>query len=143
MEFFSGKQPNLIGPNMKNTYSKIVNKKICSNTVSDKITEFLGDIYNLYIKENKFIIIIILIIIIFLIYRYYSTKNKIKKKESDELTLDEFKNWILKDDSTINQKYTRFDDADNINNSYLINPLEDTSLIPNFQNNYLINQHFI
>ncbi|AYV76870.1 MAG: hypothetical protein Barrevirus2_23 [Barrevirus sp.] len=83
---------NLIGPQMKDTLSKISMKKvqINNNTISDKISNYFTSLYNDYIAPNKFITILILLIIVFLIYRYYNKKESFKeidrkkKKEKEE-----------------------------------------------------------
>lgn len=79
MDFYSGKQPNLIGPIMKSTVCKIMKKPAINNTVSDKITTYLSEFYKDYIVDNKIIIMVIIIFISFLIYRYYETKTKNSK----------------------------------------------------------------
>lgn len=79
MDFYSGKQPNLIGPIMKSTVCKIMQKPAVNNTVSDKITTYLSELYKDYIADNKIIILIIVIFVAFLVYRYYNAKTKTKK----------------------------------------------------------------
>lgn len=80
-EFYYDKHPNLVGPIMKTTICKIVKKPKINNTVSDKISSYISEVYNGYISENKIIIFIILAFVVFLIYKYY---NKTPKKEIDE-----------------------------------------------------------
>ena len=82
MDFFSGKNPDLIGPAMKSSLHEIMNKpKAINATVSDKVTITLYNFWNDYIYEYKFIIICIILIITFFIFRYYN-KNKIEKFEN-------------------------------------------------------------
>lgn len=82
MDFYSGKQPNLIGPVMKHTICKVIKKPQINNTVSDKISNFMSNLYKTYIMQNKLLIFIVILIIGFLFYRYYNTKSS--KKENPE-----------------------------------------------------------
>lgn len=76
MDFFSGKNPDLIGPTMKTTLHEIMNKpKINNSTISERITNVICGLYNDYIYEYMFIVIVIIIIILCLVARYYSRKN--------------------------------------------------------------------
>lgn len=78
MDFYSNKQPNLIGPVMKSTICTIVQKPTINNTVSDKITSYVGDLYKDYIIDNKFMVCFLILVVGFLIYRYYN-KTPVKK----------------------------------------------------------------
>lgn len=81
MDFYSGKQPNLIGPLMKSTIYKVIKKpQIAGNTISDKVSNGLSSLYKTYIVDNKLVVFIIIIIMVFLIYRYYQTKSISKSK---------------------------------------------------------------
>jgi len=86
MDFFSGKNPDLIGPTMRMTLNDIMNKpKINNSTISEKITDAVSNFYNDYICENLFIIFIIILIIVCLGYRYYDKKSKnINKNKNKE-----------------------------------------------------------
>lgn len=84
MDFYSGKQPNLIGPIMKTTVCKIIKKDVVNNTISDKISKFMSDFYKSYIMDNKLIIFAIIIFIIFLIYRYHNKKPEKRKEKFTE-----------------------------------------------------------
>lgn len=118
--YYYGKTPNLIGPIMKSTVSKIVKAPVVNNTVSDKITSYISDFYETYIVENKIVIIIMLIIIGFLVYRYYnvSSKSITKTKNIDNKNqninneqnnlLTEIQNFQQKNNE-INQKISELD----------------------------------
>ena len=84
MDFYSGRQPNLIGPIMKSTVCKIMKNPTVNNTVSDKITNYLSDLYKDYIVDNKIIICIILAFVFFLIYRYCNNKAKNTSDKENE-----------------------------------------------------------
>lgn len=86
MDFYSGKQPNLIGPIMKSTVCKVMKRPVINNTVSDKVTTYAYNLYGGYISENKLIIFILLVFIAFLIYRYYNKKTTPKIKKESSLT---------------------------------------------------------
>jgi hypothetical protein len=76
MDFYSGMQPNLIGPIMKKTVYTITEKKIViNNTISEQITSGFATFYYDYIYENKYLILFIIFIIILLFYRYNSVKT--------------------------------------------------------------------
>lgn len=82
MDFFSGKNPDLIGPTMRTTLNDIMNKpKINNSTISEKIIGAISNFYTDYISENTFVIFIIILIIICLVYRYYDKKNKDKNNK--------------------------------------------------------------
>ena len=92
MDFFSGKNPDLIGPTMKTTLNDIMNKpKINNSTISEKIIGAISNFYSDYICENVFIIFIIILIIICLGYRYYDKKNKDKGKNEENFIPDKCK----------------------------------------------------
>jgi hypothetical protein len=105
MDFFSGKNPDLIGPTMKTTLNDMINKpKIINSTISERVTNNLTNFYNDYIYEYKFVIILIILIIICLVYRYYykndDEKQKTTRKEGfrtqkkqDSNMLEEIKNY--------------------------------------------------
>lgn len=80
--YYYGNTPNLIGPIMKTTVTKIIKNPVVNNTISDKVTSFVSDFYGSYIAENKLIIFILLLIILFLGYRYYQNKNKNNRIET-------------------------------------------------------------
>lgn len=114
---FIGDSPDLIGPIMKETLSKIKtpnnNPEIIPNiTISDTITGFITQIYKKYIQNNKLAIFIILLVIIFLIYRYYKKKqtDKIsggeKKQDLDYFYLDPYFNNY----ESYSDQYTDIDD---------------------------------
>lgn len=84
MEFYSGKQPNLIGPVMKDTMDKIINNTNPNPTVSDKINNLVSDLYTNYIAPNLILIIIIIAIIAWLVYRYFNKKEKVSREERYE-----------------------------------------------------------
>jgi len=110
MDFYSGKRPNLIGPVMKSTICKIVTQKPnINNTVSDKITAYVSDLYGSYIVENKIVLIIIAIFVAFLIYRYYETKNK---KEAVKSKAEYFSNQdynLIKDIKEYQTRHLKYD----------------------------------
>src|ERR1700679_2036823 len=78
MDFFSGKNPDLIGPTMKTTFDNIINMPVAHNsTISEKITFSLSNFYNDYICDNMFSVICIIILFVCLAYRYYTKNNNI------------------------------------------------------------------
>jgi hypothetical protein len=96
MEFFySGKQPNLIGPIMKSTISKVITTPITNGTISDKIINF----YKYYIIDNKLSLIIIMLFISFLVYRYYNKSNSIETQDDINLMekIEEYKTTLSND----------------------------------------------
>ncbi|QKF93834.1 hypothetical protein QKU48_gp0376 [Fadolivirus algeromassiliense] len=93
MDFYSGKQPNLIGPIMKSTMCKVIKKPTINNTVSDKVSSYVSDLYKDYIIDNKIAIFILLIFVAFLVYRYYN-KNETKKIKPKESFTNEDANLI-------------------------------------------------
>lgn len=102
MDFFSGKNPDLIGPTMKSTLNDIMNRpKVNNSTISEKITLSLSEFYNDYISENMFSIICIIILVACLVYRYYCKKDDkvntepfiINNKEKETNLLEEIKNY--------------------------------------------------
>jgi hypothetical protein len=101
MDFFSGKNPDLIGPTMKLTLNDIMNRpKVNNSTISEKIMLSLSDFYNDYISDNMFSIICIIILIICLVYRYYNKKEDklntepfVISKQKDTNLLEELKNY--------------------------------------------------
>jgi hypothetical protein len=108
MDFFSGKNPDLIGPTMRTTLNDIINKpKISNSTISEKIMGTLSTIYTDYIHDNLFIIFIIIIMAICLVYRYKNKKNngddddnkedfvpnKCSKREKDVDLIEQIKNY--------------------------------------------------
>lgn len=93
MDFYSGKQPNLIGPVMKSTICKIMKQKPVNNTVSDKVISGVTNFYNNYIIENIVLVLIIICIVTFLIYRYNVVQSKKEKfiNTNNQLNNDSFK----------------------------------------------------
>lgn len=84
MEFYSGKQPNLVGPVMQSTIDNITQTPIIGSTVSDKIMKcfkFIYDDYINYIFEHKLLFFILFIVVVLLVLRYNSVKNKNNQKE--------------------------------------------------------------
>jgi hypothetical protein len=107
MDFFSGKNPDLIGPTMKSTLNEIMNKpQINNSTISEKITNVIINFYNDYIYEHMFVVIIIIIIITCLIFRYYDKKNKkesfvlneSKSKKQNKDLIEEIKDYNFDDE---------------------------------------------
>ncbi len=88
MDFFSGKNPDLIGPTMKSTLNDIMNRpKVNNSTISEKIVLWLSDFYNDYINDNMFSIFCIIILISCLVYRYYN-KNENFREGKEPFTLN-------------------------------------------------------
>jgi hypothetical protein len=111
MEFYSGKQPNLIGPVMKNTINRISKvPKMGGNTVSDKISNFMTHIYKSYIEENKIFVFLIIIMVIFLIYRYYNKKNN---SETESFRNDDYN--LIKDITSTQTAHLRYDTQPSFN----------------------------
>lgn len=151
MEYYSGKQPDLIGPIMKNNFAKITKTKIQSNTISDQISGSLGDFYYSYIQPYLFIIIIIILILVYLFYRYYNKKQKkslkknkknIPERHDEEYFFDNF------DNDDFNPDFL-FDNPNeiilpkNINSdqsSYSINPIDPINPIDS--NNDILYRNF-
>jgi len=96
MEYYYGKQPNLIGPIMKSTVTKAIKQSNINNTISDKITSYIENLYKQYIIDNKIVIFIIIIIVLFLFYRYYNKNNKNNKNSKNE-HYDNNNNNLLKE----------------------------------------------
>lgn len=122
MDFYSGKQPNLIGPIMKSTVCKIMKKPTINNTVSDKVTTYLSEFYKDYVIDNKIVICIILMFLLFLVYRYYNNKTKkideiAKSKENFSSEAEERKN-LLKEFEDYQIKHLRY------SNPPAMNPLD-------------------
>jgi len=114
MDFYSGKQPNLIGPVMKSTICRVIKKPNINNTVSDKIATYMSDLYKDYIVDNKVIIFIILIFVSFLIYRYYNTKAKVEKEKKAESFSSEEGN-LLKNIHEYQTKHLKYDNPPSMN----------------------------
>lgn len=89
MEFYSGKQPNLIGPIMKDTMDKIINNTNPNPTISDKVNNLVSGFYNDYIAPHLILIIIIIIIAGWLIYRYFNKKHKSEQYENQSIQFDD------------------------------------------------------
>lgn len=102
MDYFAGKQPDLIGPIMKKAVGKITHKAGNNSTVSDKISNFMGD----YIYENKLIVLILVLFFGFLIYRYYHKKNN-NTSNKDEPFANQDYNMIH--DIAAQTDYLRYD----------------------------------
>ena len=107
MDFYSGKKPNLIGPIMKSTVIKIVKKPNVNNTVSDKVTTYVSNIYDQYIAENKMIVLILILLTIFLVYRYYDTKNKKENQEKETFSNQDYN--LIKDIKDYQTRHLRYD----------------------------------
>ncbi len=129
MDFFSGKNPDLIGPTMKSTLNDIMTRpKVNNSTISEKIVLGLSEFYNDYINDNMFSIICILILIGCLVYRYYN-KNGFHRENKEPFTLNK---PSKKETSLIEEinNYNFIDDEDFIagDNPYdghlYMNPLE-------------------
>lgn len=114
-EFYYDKHPNLIGPIMKTTVCTIVKKPQINNTISDKISSYVSEIYNNYIVDNKIIIFIIVTFVIFLIYRYYNKTPKEEKKEEkkEEFTNEEYN--LLKEIEEYQTKHLLYDNPPSMN----------------------------
>jgi len=75
MEFYSKSKPNLIGKKFKSTVNRIMNKQNTqSGVISDRISNKLSELYNIYIKPNKFVTFLTIAVLVFLCYRYYKKK---------------------------------------------------------------------
>lgn len=76
MNYYSGKQPNIIPNRVKTSIDKIIEvNDINGTTISEKVMEFVSNIYNNYIAEYKLVVFVLLALVIFLIYRYYNRKE--------------------------------------------------------------------
>lgn len=94
MNFYSNKQPNLIGPVMKSTITTIVKQPNINNTVSDKVSTYLAQLYQDYIIDNKITVFFILIVFICLVYRYYNKPKPTKEKfDTDKNLLKEIQEY--------------------------------------------------
>lgn len=88
MQYYSGKEPNLVGTAFTNTVNKIMKKKH-GGTISDNISMSFTNFYNNYISDNLFLILLIILFIILLVYRYYYVQTTRKEKpEQKEDNLD-------------------------------------------------------
>jgi|688.fasta_scaffold597670_2 hypothetical protein len=128
MDFYSGKQPNLIGPIMKITMSKVMKKPNINNTVSDKVTSYISKFYKDYIVDNKIIISVILIFVIFLAYRYYNKQN-IKTIKKEKFTASENKN-LFKEIMEYQTKHLKHDNPPSMNPLESPNDDKDEVLYP-------------
>lgn len=128
MDFYTGKQPNLVGPIMKSTVNKIVKIQPSNNTISDKITAMVNDFYTNYIVDNKFIIFILLIVIIYLIYRYYSLKDN-KPIKTEKFSGDEDKN-LMKEIMDYQTRHLRYDNPPAMNPTQPLEDQEDDIFYP-------------
>lgn len=126
MDFYSGKQPNLIGPIMKSTVCKVMKRPVINNTVSDKITTYVGGLYNDYIMEHKIAIFILVAFIGFLIYRYYNKKETTTTKESFS---GEDTN-LIKEIREYQTKHLQFDNPPEMNPTQPASQQEDLILYP-------------
>jgi hypothetical protein len=84
MDAYTGRQPNLVGPVMRNEINKIIRKptKNIGNTISDKISSSINDFYTNYIGPYKLFVAIIILLVVFLIHRYYTKKEEEEKNKS-------------------------------------------------------------
>ena len=80
MDYFSNKQPNLIGNKVHKTVYHILQAPTADPTLSDKISGFFTSFYRDYISNNKFTFLFIIIIMTFLLYRYMNRSKQRKKK---------------------------------------------------------------
>lgn len=115
MDFYSGKQPNLIGPIMKSTVCQAIKRPVVNNTVSDKISTYVSGWYQDYIVENKIVLFVIAIFVGFLIYRYY---NKIPSKKITKATNEGFSGEdsnLMKEIRYYQTQHLQFDNPPNMN----------------------------
>ena len=116
MDFYSGKQPNLIGPIMKSTVCEVMKKQTVTNTISDRVSNIMGDFYKSYIFDNKIIIFIIVIGIACLIYRYHNKSST--KTNSANTNVEKFSNeesTLLKDIENYQTKHLIHDNPPHMN----------------------------
>lgn len=133
MDFYSGKQPNLIGPVMKSTVCKVMKQKPVNNTVSDKVILCVTTFYKDYVVENLFIIILLLCVVIFLIHRYNMSKNGKEGYKNNKETFD--KN-LFNEVTDYQTRHLIYDDPPHMNpimtpdnQKYKVNYVPDDHLI--------------
>ncbi len=127
MDFYSGKQPNLIGPVMKSTICKIMKQKPVNNTVSDKVVLYVTNFYENYIIENIALVLIIMCIVTFLIYRYNMIQSNINKKEKFINT--DKNNNLFKDITDYQTRHLRYSNQPYMNP---INTPDDKTHVVNY-----------
>lgn len=123
---FSGSQPNLVGPVMKETVYKVMKSNPTNNTVSDKVVCHITYFCKTYILENILIILIILCLVIFLMHRYSMSKtikaerfngenNLYKNNEDIEYKEKNKERNLYKEITDYQTRHLRYDDPPHMN----------------------------
>lgn len=129
MDYYTGKQPNLVGPIMKSTVNKVTKLQPSNNTISDKITTYVNDFYNTYIAENKMIVLVLLLAIIYLIYRYYSVKEK-KPMITEKFDQNDDEKNLMDDIMEYQTRHLRYDNPPSMNPTQPLEDQEDDVFYP-------------
>jgi hypothetical protein len=133
MEYYSGKEPNLVGTAFTNTVNKIMKKKT-NSTISDNISTNITEFYNNYISEHVFLILLITLFIIFLVYRYYYIQHK--KKDDDKESEFEKElfggqdNNIIDDITHTQTQHLKYDQQPSFNPLYPVNQQKERVYYP-------------
>lgn len=129
MDYYTGKQPNLVGPIMKLTVNKVTKLQPSNNTISDKITTYINDFYNNYIAENKMIVVVLLLVTIYLIYRYYAVKEK-KPIITEKFDSNDDEKNLMKDIMEYQTRHLRYDNPPSMNPTQPLEDQEDDVFYP-------------
>lgn len=104
--------PNLIGDNVIKALNVTMETKEPSMTISDKVFQFGGYVFNTFIRENLLWIILIICFALFLSYRYYR-KQRAEQARIMNASLEKYEPVIVE------KNYTVYDDlvsdVDNVN----------------------------
>lgn len=129
MDFYSGKQPNLIGPIMKNTVCTVMKRPVINNTVSDKVSTYVSRLYQDYIVENKIVLFILAVFVGFLIYRYYNKNQTKEKKETKEKFSNE-ESSLMKEIRQYQTQHLQYDNPPSMNPTEPPSQQEDEVFYP-------------